>query len=325
MAAGRAQNPGRAPGRSADRADTADKAGTAGRAGTESLTRRAADTERGVGRGAAGGTGPWALHSCGCSSRRQGMGSGPPSRVSQRVYGDDRQRSEAVSVAPRVEATRHRPNSSTNTAAAAVTATVARQTSIGQADRRRGRAASALVEGRWRAVPIWVVLPIRGSSMRRSFSACPATSSSARSATPQSSRESPRCASSIPTRTQIGAHNEDVFRRSGRRGAWGVAVAVLILGAGAAALSFSSPARAATALCSDQLATAPTGPAVVAAASTGFGRVLVVGSGAYAGCSVYVLTSDQLHALSGAEFACSDSVNLRGFNTRFMLRLGIRG
>jgi len=50
----------------------------------------------------------------------------------------------------------------------------------------------------------------------------------------------------------------------------------------------------------------------VSAASTPYGRVLVVGSGDYAGCSLYLLTSDQLHALSGADFACSDNVNVIG-------------
>ena len=58
---------------------------------------------------------------------------------------------------------------------------------------------------------------------------------------------------------------------------------------------------------------APTGPATVSAASTtSYGRVLVVGSGEYAGCSLYLLTSDQLHALSGAQFACSDNTNVLG-------------
>ena len=56
---------------------------------------------------------------------------------------------------------------------------------------------------------------------------------------------------------------------------------------------------------------APTGPATVSAASTtSYGRVLVVGSSDYAGCSLYLLTSDQLHALSGADFACSDNMNV---------------
>ena len=53
--------------------------------------------------------------------------------------------------------------------------------------------------------------------------------------------------------------------------------------------------------CSDDVTSAPTGPATVSAASTtSYGRVLVVGSGPYAGCSLYLLTSDQLHALTGA-------------------------
>jgi predicted lipoprotein with Yx(FWY)xxD motif len=36
---------------------------------------------------------------------------------------------------------------------------------------------------------------------------------------------------------------------------------------------------------------------------------LVVDSGDYTGCSLYLLTSDQLQALTGAPFACSDNVN----------------
>jgi predicted lipoprotein with Yx(FWY)xxD motif len=64
--------------------------------------------------------------------------------------------------------------------------------------------------------------------------------------------------------------------------------------------------------CADPVTSAPTGPATVSAASTPYGRVLVVGSGAYAGCSLYVLTSDELHALSGADFACSDNANSLG-------------
>jgi predicted lipoprotein with Yx(FWY)xxD motif len=58
---------------------------------------------------------------------------------------------------------------------------------------------------------------------------------------------------------------------------------------------------------------APTGAATVSAAWTpDYGRVLVVGSGPSAGCSLYLLTSDQLHALTGAPFACSDNANVRG-------------
>jgi predicted lipoprotein with Yx(FWY)xxD motif len=50
----------------------------------------------------------------------------------------------------------------------------------------------------------------------------------------------------------------------------------------------------------------------VSAGSGPFGKVLVVGSGDYAGCSLYLLTSDQLHALTGAHFACSDGPNAIG-------------
>jgi predicted lipoprotein with Yx(FWY)xxD motif len=64
--------------------------------------------------------------------------------------------------------------------------------------------------------------------------------------------------------------------------------------------------------CADPVTSAPTGPATVSAASTSYGTALVVGSGAHAGCSLYVLTSDQLYALSGAAFACSDNANVIG-------------
>jgi predicted lipoprotein with Yx(FWY)xxD motif len=78
------------------------------------------------------------------------------------------------------------------------------------------------------------------------------------------------------------------------------------------AFQLSSTASAATSSCADTVTSAPAGPATVSAASSAFGRVLVVGSGAYAGCSLYLLTSDQLHALSGADFACSDGSNVIG-------------
>jgi predicted lipoprotein with Yx(FWY)xxD motif len=85
----------------------------------------------------------------------------------------------------------------------------------------------------------------------------------------------------------------------------------LTLGLVAMALLFSSPASAQTRPCSDDVMSAPTGPATVSTASTtSYGRVLVVGSGDYAGCSLYLLTSDQLHALTGAGFACSDNMNV---------------
>lgn len=74
----------------------------------------------------------------------------------------------------------------------------------------------------------------------------------------------------------------------------------------------SASAQGASSSCADPVTSAPTGPATVSAASTAFGRVLVVGAGSYAGCSLYVLTSDQFHALSGANFACSDNPNPLG-------------
>lgn len=102
-----------------------------------------------------------------------------------------------------------------------------------------------------------------------------------------------------------------LFRRLGRPVARRATAAALTLGLVAVALVFSSSASAQTEPCSDDVTSAPTGPATVSAASTAsYGRVLVVGSGDYAGCSLYLLTSDQLHALTGAGFACSDNTNV---------------
>jgi predicted lipoprotein with Yx(FWY)xxD motif len=102
-----------------------------------------------------------------------------------------------------------------------------------------------------------------------------------------------------------------LFRRLGRPVAGRATAATLTLGLLAAGLLFSSPASAQTRPCSDDVTSAPTGPATVSAASTTpYGRVLVVGSGDYAGCSLYLVTSDQLHALTGAQFACSDNMNV---------------
>ena len=92
-----------------------------------------------------------------------------------------------------------------------------------------------------------------------------------------------------------------------------VAATALALGLVAAALQFSAPASADSSSCADAVTTAPTGPATVSAETKApFGKVLVVGSGAYAGCSLYLLTSDQLHSLSGADFACSDNAERPG-------------
>jgi predicted lipoprotein with Yx(FWY)xxD motif len=94
------------------------------------------------------------------------------------------------------------------------------------------------------------------------------------------------------------------------------AAAVLIaLALVAGAPQFSSPARAgsSTAPCSDPVTTAPTGPATVSVETKApYGDVLVVGSGAYEGCSLYLLTSDQLHSLAGSHFACNDAFNAIG-------------
>jgi predicted lipoprotein with Yx(FWY)xxD motif len=104
-----------------------------------------------------------------------------------------------------------------------------------------------------------------------------------------------------------------LFPRLRRSFAGRATAATLSLGLFAAALVFSSPASAQTKPCSDDVVSAPTGPATVSSASTtSYGRVLVVGSGDYAGCSLYLLTSDQLHALTGAQFACSDNTNVLG-------------
>jgi predicted lipoprotein with Yx(FWY)xxD motif len=81
----------------------------------------------------------------------------------------------------------------------------------------------------------------------------------------------------------------------------------------ALALLSGRPANAQSAVnCAAPVTSAPTSPAIVSVASTSYGTVLVEGSAGYAGCSLYVLTSDRLSTLtSGAEpFACSDNQNV---------------
>jgi predicted lipoprotein with Yx(FWY)xxD motif len=90
------------------------------------------------------------------------------------------------------------------------------------------------------------------------------------------------------------------------------AAAAALLGLVAVVMQFSSAASAQGASCADPVTSAPTGPATVSTASTPYGKVLVVGSGAYAGCSLYLLTSDQLHALTGVHYACSNDLNAIG-------------
>lgn len=91
-------------------------------------------------------------------------------------------------------------------------------------------------------------------------------------------------------------------------------VVALALSLAVVALPFSSAAGAqsTTSSCADPVTGPPTGPATISAAPTAFGRVLVIGSGNYKGCSLYLLTSDKLHALTGAPFACSDNPNAIG-------------
>ncbi len=105
-----------------------------------------------------------------------------------------------------------------------------------------------------------------------------------------------------------------LFRRTRKLVAGSATAATLTLGLVVLALQFSSPAsaRSASSSCADAITGAPTGPATVSAASTAYGKVLVVGSGDHAGCSLYLLTSDQLHAMTSAPFACSDNPNPLG-------------
>lgn len=102
-------------------------------------------------------------------------------------------------------------------------------------------------------------------------------------------------------------------RRFGRRSLAAAAAAAALVLALLGGLQFSSSARAETSSCADSVTAAPTGPATVSAETKApFGKVLVVGSGAYEGCSLYLLTSDQLHTLTGSHFACNDAFNAIG-------------
>jgi predicted lipoprotein with Yx(FWY)xxD motif len=76
--------------------------------------------------------------------------------------------------------------------------------------------------------------------------------------------------------------------------------------------STASAARAVGKSCADPVSSAPTGPAAVSTASTAYGKVLVIGSGDHVGCSLYLLTSDQLRAIAGTHFACGNAQNAIG-------------
>ena len=89
---------------------------------------------------------------------------------------------------------------------------------------------------------------------------------------------------------------------------------ILCLGL-ALALQMGRPANAQNMVnCAAPVTGAPTGRAMVSATSTSYGKVLVEGSGGFAGCSLYVLTSDELHVLTSAAepFACSNNQNVLG-------------
>ncbi len=105
-------------------------------------------------------------------------------------------------------------------------------------------------------------------------------------------------------------------RRFRRAVAGPPAVAMLTLGLLAVAPQFSSSvsAKASAPSCTTPVTSAPTGRATVSTKSTEFGTVLSVGSGAFSGCSLYLLTSDQLQSLTFglAAFACSDGPNPTG-------------
>lgn len=101
------------------------------------------------------------------------------------------------------------------------------------------------------------------------------------------------------------------FRRVVARPA---SAAILTLGLLAVAPQFSASAsaKATTAAdCTTPITGAPTGHATVSTKSTALGTVLSIGSGDFAGCSLYVLTSDELHSLTFglSSFACSDNPN----------------
>jgi predicted lipoprotein with Yx(FWY)xxD motif len=92
-----------------------------------------------------------------------------------------------------------------------------------------------------------------------------------------------------------------------------VGTAIILVLAAAGALHFSSSASAESSSCADPVTSAPAGPATVSVESKApFGKVLVVGSGTYDDCSLYLLTSDQLHAKTGSHYACSDTFNAIG-------------
>lgn len=76
-----------------------------------------------------------------------------------------------------------------------------------------------------------------------------------------------------------------------------------VLGANASA---QSPSPSTASSCATPVTSAPSGPATISVAFREFGPVLVVGSGANSGCSLYYLTSDQAES-SPPTFACANA------------------
>ena len=109
-----------------------------------------------------------------------------------------------------------------------------------------------------------------------------------------------------------------VLRRSRRLIAGPVGAAMLMVGLAAVTPVFSSASGARRVSPSPTIncaapATGPERAGDGAATSTPYGRVLVIGSGDQAGCSLYLLSSDRLHTLNPtAPFACSDNPNPTG-------------
>jgi predicted lipoprotein with Yx(FWY)xxD motif len=89
---------------------------------------------------------------------------------------------------------------------------------------------------------------------------------------------------------------------------------LMIFGLLVLTLPFGARAHAQGINCAASTNSAASVPAVVSVAPTPFGNALVQGSADFAGCSLYVLTSDRLEALTtNAEpFACSDGTNVLG-------------
>ena len=160
-----------------------------------------------------------------------------------------------------------------------------------------------------------------GRALRAGLARSPSRARS--SASPAGRRASRSCVSMSgrairPPRSTSCRWRSDMLNRRMRALAGLTLAMTVVLGAsvpvGAVGLPSQerTPALAqALSSCADAVTSAPTGPATVSTASTAFGKVLVIGSGTYAGCSLYLLTSDRLHVLTtGAEpYACSDNSN----------------